>query len=181
VVTVGSVSHRKGADLLVEAAVRLAESHGAHTYFVGQVDWEEPRRTAEQSVAADHIHFLGFQPDPRRFLAAATVFVLASRRDPAPLVLVEAMEAGLPIVAAAVDGIPELLADDDGDGGLLVPPDRPDALVLAIQDLLDDEAHRARLSAAARRRSTHLSVARVYEDYRALYAELAVSSGSGHR
>lgn len=181
VVTVGSVSHRKGADLLVEAAIRLAETHGAHTYFVGQVDWEEPQRTAQRSAAADHIHFLGFQRDPRRFLAAATVFVLASRRDPAPLVLVEAMEAGLPIVAAAVDGVPELLADSDGAGGLLVPPGRPDALVSAIQGLLDDEVHRARLSAAARRRSTHLSVARVCEDYRALYAELALPAGSEHR
>jgi glycosyltransferase involved in cell wall biosynthesis len=170
VVTVGAVSHRKGADLLVAAAAQLARSHGVHTYFAGNVDWEGPRRAAEESPVADHIHFLGFQPDPRRLLAQATIFVLPSRRDPAPLALIEAMEAGVPIVAAAVDGVPELL--DHGDAGVLTVPDDVDTLVRAVRHMLDDEDERRRLADAARHRSASLSVDRVAAGYRDVYDEL---------
>ncbi|CCH85941.1 Glycosyl transferase, group 1 [Modestobacter italicus] len=169
-VAVGAVSHRKGADLLVEVALEVARSHGAHTYFAGNIDWDLPRRTAANSDVADHVHFLGFQPDPRRLLASATVFVLPSRRDPAPLVLVEAMEAGLPIVATAVDGVTELLAG--GAAGLLVGPNDPAALIAAVRHLLDDPAARQELGDAALLRSTDLNVRRVSADYRMIYEEL---------
>lgn len=169
-VAVGAVSHRKGADLLVQVAMQLAESHGAHTYFAGNVDWVKPQEMAQRSTVAGNIHFLGFQSDPRKLLAEARVFVLASRQDPAPLVLVEAMEAGLPVVASAVDGVPELLAD--GAAGRLVPPDDVNAMVAAVRLLLDDEDERSRLAHAALRRSAQLSVARVCADYSAVYAEL---------
>jgi glycosyltransferase involved in cell wall biosynthesis len=170
VVSVGAVSHRKGADVLVKAATELAVSHGAHTYFAGNIDWEEPRQAAERSAGSENVHFLGFSPDPRPLLSAATVFVLASRRDPAPLVLVEAMEAGLPIVACAVDGVPELLGD--GAAGLLVAPDDPAALVEGIRRLLDDEGERRRLGEAARHRSVQFGVSRVSADYRDVYADV---------
>lgn len=176
---VGAVSHRKGADVLVEAAARLAKSHDAHTYLAGNVDWQAPRTTAKESAGADHIHFLGFEPDPRRLFVAATVYVLASRRDPAPLVLAEALEAGLPIVASAVDGVPELLAD--GAAGVLVPPGDADALAAAVGNLLDDERERARLAGAARDRSAQLGVARVCADYRAVYDEVARVGGAAAR
>ena len=166
---VGSVSERKGSDLLVEVGLRLAESHGAHTYFAGNIDWDEPQRLADQSPVADHIHFLGFQSDPRWLLTGATVFVLASRRDPAPLVLIEALEAGLPIVATTVDGVPELLAN--GGAGLLTPPEDVDALTAAVRKLLDSELERVRLARAAVHRSAELAVERVCADYRSVYGE----------
>jgi glycosyltransferase involved in cell wall biosynthesis len=169
ILAVGAVSHRKGADVLVEVAAQLAASHGAHTYFAGNIDWAEPQRAA-QGAAAENIHFLGFQSDPRGLLASATVFVLASRQDPAPLVLVEAMEAALPIVASAVDGVPELL--DGGAAGVLVPPDDPTALTAAVRGLLDDDEVRAQFATAAGRSSGRLGVARVCSDYRDVYADL---------
>lgn len=174
IVAVGSVSERKGSDLLVEVGLRLAESHGAHTYFAGNIDWNEPQRLANRSSAADHIHFLGFQSDPRWLLTGATVFVLASRRDPAPLVLIEALESGLPIVATSVDGVPELL--DNGAAGLLTPPEDVDALTAAVRKLLDSEFERARLVRAAVHRSAELAVERVCADYRSVYGELARSA-----
>ena len=179
VVAVGAVSHRKGADLLVEAAMTLAASHGAHTYFAGNIDWHEPRTSAENSPWHDNIHFLGFEEDPRRLLDAASVFVLASRRDPAPLVLIEAMEAGLPIVATSIDGVPEMLSH--GAAGLLVAPDDAAALAAGVQWLLDDESEKTRLADAARRRSCDLSVTRVRAEYAEIYAELRASSTSRPR
>jgi glycosyltransferase involved in cell wall biosynthesis len=170
IVTVGAVSHRKGADILVQAGAELAKSHGAHTYFAGNIDWEEPAKLVAANGVADNIHFLGFQSDPRPLLQAATVFVLASRRDPAPLVLTEAMEAGLPIVATAVDGVPELLGDDRA--GILVPADDLTLLVEHVRRLLDDEAERNQLARAARERAAQLSVTRMTDDYREVYAEL---------
>ncbi len=62
-------------------------------------------------------------------MAGWDAFVLPSRRDPFPLVTLEAMAAGLPVIGARVDGIPEQLGDD---GGLLVPPEDSAALAEAI-------------------------------------------------
>jgi len=170
IVAVGAVSHRKGADLLVEAARRLAVSDGAHTYLVGNLDWAELGDEVSASDAADFIHFVGFDPQPQRFIKAATVFVLASRKDPAPLSLVEATEAGVAIVAAAVDGVPELL--DDGDAGVLVPADDADALTAAIGSLLRNPARRAALAERAHAQSQRLTVERVSSDYRDIYDSL---------
>lgn len=168
IVTVGAVSHRKGADRLVAMAQNLAASHGAHMHFAGPVHWDEPRTTAQASDAAENIHFLGFTADPRPLLAEASVFVIASRRDPAPLVVIEALEAGLPVVATAVDGIPELL----GDAGILVPPDDVEALTAAVQHVLDSDTARRRLSTAALDRAQELTVERVIAEYRDVYDSL---------
>ncbi len=84
-----------------------------------------------------HVHFCGSRPDPRSFMLGADVFVLASHADPAPLVLSEAREAGLAVIATEVDGIPELL--EGGAAGLLVPPAAPERLAAALLEVLRTE------------------------------------------
>jgi glycosyltransferase involved in cell wall biosynthesis len=68
-------------------------------------------------------------------MLGADVFILASRADPAPLVLSEAREAGLAVIGTRVDGIPELL--ESGAAGLLVPPAAPERLAAALLEVLE--------------------------------------------
>ena len=114
------------------------------------------QRLVAELDLADRVHFLGAltADQVRAELAEAQAFVLApriaptGRRDGIPNVLLEAMAAGVPVVATAVSGVPEVLRD--GKTGLLVGPDDPAALAEALARLLDDPALSDRLTAEAR-------------------------------
>lgn len=96
------------------------------------------------------VRFLGYRSDVVPFLAAADLFVLASRDDAFPTAVLEAMAAGVPVVGSRSGGIPEIV--DEGRTGLLVPPGEPAALGEAVAALLDDEVRRETMAAAARER-----------------------------
>jgi starch synthase len=85
-----------------------------------------------------------------RLLAESAVFTLPSEIDKSPYAVLEAMAAGIPVVASNVAGIPEMVPD--GEAGILVRPGDPRALAGAIASLLDDEPKRRRMGEAARRR-----------------------------
>ena len=89
--------------------------------------------------------------DVPRLLAAADVFVLASRSEGHPVSVLEAMAAGLPVVASRVGGVPEQVVD--GETGLLVDPGDPKPLAAALERLTGDPALRRRLGAAGRARA----------------------------
>ncbi len=119
---------------------------------------------------SDRIHFEGFQLEPQRYLLSCDIFVLASHRDPCPLVLSEAREASAAIVATQVDGIPEAL--DYGDAGLLVPAKDSHALaakmvkLLSSVDTLNEWKHRAKQNLE------WLNASRVHQETLAIYDEL---------
>ena len=98
---------------------------------------------------AERVHFLGYQQDPARALARAQIFVLSSRSEGFPRSVLEAMRAGLPVVATEVGGVPEAVAH--GVNGLLVPRCDPGALAAAIGELIHDGERRRRLGAEGRR------------------------------
>ena len=126
-VTVGQLSQRKGSDILFKAFVKLLEKHpAAHLYYVGNPDWTELVQEVKQSPYSANIHFVGLEKQPLKYLLSADVFAFPSLREPLGLVLIEAREAGVPIVASNVDGIPEAL--DNGAVGVLVPPGDINAL-----------------------------------------------------
>ena len=92
----------------------------------------------------------GFVADRGQHLATADIFVLPSIQEGSgALALIEAMQAGLPIVASGIDGLREDICD--GQNGVLVPPGDPEALAAALGALLGDAARRHRLGQAARR------------------------------
>ncbi len=82
-------------------------------------------------------------PDAAKYLKAFDIFVLPSVKEGLPYAILEAMAAGLPIVATKVGGIPEMITD--GESGLLVPPKNPEALATAIEKLIAAPELRARL------------------------------------
>jgi glycosyltransferase involved in cell wall biosynthesis len=146
IVSVCGLNHRKGVAELISAFNEVAKTRPeAHLYLVGMgPDHLEFRAQAEASEFAERIHFEGYQMDPIPYMKAATIFVLASRRDSFPLVLLEARRSGCPIIATNVDGIPEALGQ--GTAGVLVPPQDIPALSTAMGRLLDDPEERARLT-----------------------------------
>lgn len=136
IVTVAGMYQRKGImDLLEAFDVVAARIPNAHLYLVGDGhDRSLFEERAQRSQHRGQIHFEGFQKTPQPYLLAADIFVLASHRDPYPLVIIEAREAGCAIIASDVDGIPEAL--DNGAAGILVPPRDPKALEEKIVELL---------------------------------------------
>ncbi len=171
IMTLAGMYHRKGIGDLIKAFTRIsADIPTASLYIVGDgPDRAEFEAQARATECADRIHFLGFCPEPRPLLAQADVFVLASSKDPMPLVIPEAREAGCAIIASNVDGIPEGL--DRGKAGILVPPRDPDAIAGAIARLLADPMELATWRERARSNLGWLHVERTAVETMRVYEE----------
>lgn len=145
---VGKLQREKGHDILARALAALPAGSRTHAAVAGTGMLEEElRRLAASLGVSDRFHLLGFQSDVLGLLKAADYFVMPSRYEGFPIALLEAMALGKPIIAAAVNGIPEAI--EDGVNGLLVPPGDERALAAAILRLAADPVEAARLGAAA--------------------------------
>jgi len=120
---------------------------------------------------SDFILPTGIRQDIPHVLSALDLFVLPSLWEGMPIVLLEAMAAGLPVVATRVGGVPELV--EDGATGLLVPAHDPEALAKAIIALLQDRERAEAMGQAGRERvERYFSVERMVQQTEALYEEL---------
>jgi len=151
VLCVAHLYPRKNVATLLEAFARVGSEATLRIVGTGP----EAERLAQRARHPDltgRVELLGHVPFER--LAAeyrrADVFCLPSRQEGFGIVFLEAMAAGLPIVAARAAAVPELVLD--GECGLLVPPEDAGALCGALQSLLSDAALRQRLGEAGRRR-----------------------------
>jgi len=130
--TIGRLHWEKGQQFLVTAMKAIVQAvPAARLVLVG--DGPDDARLRELAAAQgveDAVVFAGSQPDVRRLLGGADVFVLPSNLEGLPVALLEAMAAGLPVVATSVGGVPEILAD--GVNGRLVPARNPDAIAAAV-------------------------------------------------
>jgi glycosyltransferase involved in cell wall biosynthesis len=108
----------------------------------------ELQALAQQLGIASRVIFLGVRRDVGDLLAALDVFVMPSLWEGLPLALILAMGAGLPVVATAVAGVPELVTD--GETGWLVPPGEPVALSRTLADVLADRERAKSVGAAAK-------------------------------
>ena len=178
IATVAGMYRRKGIAELIEAFAQIAgDFPEAHLYLVGNgPDREMFEAQAQSTAVSDRIHFEGFQPEPQRYLLATDIFVLASHRDPSPLVIPEAREAGCAIIASDVDGIPEALSG--GQAGLLVPPSNSQSLAVALRQLLSDPSLLHKAKNKAKNNLDCLSVSRVNEETLAVYRELTTKEFS---
>ncbi|MFN8024869.1 MAG: glycosyltransferase [Acidimicrobiia bacterium] len=167
-VTVANLRVAKNYPGLLEAA-RLVVDAGAPVRFAaaGQGPLEaEIRALHADSGLGEHFTLLGYRDDATRLIAGADLFVLASDNEGLPVTVMEALTLGVPVVATAVGGVPEVVADD---AGLLVPPRDPRALADAIVRAADPTVRDALAAGAARtgdRFSSRDAVGRIDAVYR---------------
>lgn len=158
VVAVGRLVAKKGFDLLIRAFARL-DRPGIRLRIAG----DGPERAALIALAeaediADRVDFLGAKPHAEALavIRSGAIFALPCRtsatgdRDGIPVVLMEAMAAGKPVIAGQLETIAELV--EDGTSGLLVPPDDVEALTEALRRLVDDPEAGKAMGLAGRRR-----------------------------
>jgi len=149
--TVGRVDYQKAPELWVDGLAAAATGGDVWGLWVG----DGPQRQKLQARVrrrglADRFVWLGHRDDVAELLPAFDVFALASRYEGLPCVLVEAIGAGVPVVATAVNAVPDLIIP--GETGLLVPPGRPAAFGAAVRHLLDEPTDARRMADAARSR-----------------------------
>jgi colanic acid/amylovoran biosynthesis glycosyltransferase len=154
VLTVGRLVGVKGQAVLLDAAAELTR-RGVAVELTLAGDGPERERLERRAATlglGDRVEFAGSVGADRiaDLYAAADVFCTSSFAEGVPTVLMEAMASGLPAVATAIMGIPELV--EDGVTGLLVPPGRPDALADALERLALDPDERGRMGEAGRRK-----------------------------
>ncbi len=189
VVTIGQIGLRKGHDVLVDAAVRLAgRLLNVHWLVVGErfsqkaesQRFEDDLREAAAGPLAGHMHLLGWRDDVDQVLRAADLLVHPARQEPLGRVLLEAAASGLPVVATDVGGTREIFPKD-GEGAILVPPDDAATLAETTLRVLTDDTLRQAMQRSARRRAEEAfnvrrAAAELVEHYREL---LGLSTGKG--
>lgn len=175
-VVAANLVRQKGHGDYLEAAAALREPcPDLWHVFAGGGDQQDLRRRAAELGVADRVIFAGFRNDMERVYAAADLSVMPSfAGEGVSGVLREAMACGLPVVTTAVGGNAELV--EDGKVGLVVPLRQPTALAAAIRRLLDDEALRRRLAAAAgelvrERYSTRARARQIFDLYESVFRE----------
>lgn len=151
IVTVANYRAQKSyPDLLQAAATVLAEQPRARFIAVGQGPLEADivARHAELGLG-DRFRLLGYRADVSDLLGASDVFTLASVHEGFPIALMEALAAGVPVVATAVGGIPDAVVP--GVNGLLAPAGQPQELAAALARMVGDDALRTACAAGALR------------------------------
>jgi glycosyltransferase involved in cell wall biosynthesis len=171
-VSAGRLVAAKGYDILIDAAAALA---GRGVEFDLQIHGEGPlegalRQRIRERGLQDRVALAGYRADLADSLAAADLFVLASRREGFGNVIVEAMAAGLPVLAAASSGPASLIAD--GRNGFLARPESAPALADAIEGLLTDPARRASVVEEGYRTAARFEVAAATREFEEMVAAL---------
>jgi len=146
---VGRLSHEKGPDVLLDALPRL---NGLPLTVSISGDGVEQRPLQVRAGAlgiADRIRWHGVVPDAEQVFPAFDVLVLSSRTEGTPVVLFEAMAAGIPIVATAVGGVPDVVSPEEA---VLVGSENPAALAAGVREVYEFPAAAAQRARAARLR-----------------------------
>ncbi len=170
--TVANLRAQKNYPLLLEVAKRVTEAQPQVRFVaVGQGPLEAELHDLHQRLElGDRFRFLGFRPDVHRVMSAFDVFCLSSDFEGLPVALMEAKALGLPVVATAVGGIPEMTID--GVDGLLCPPRNAEALVGALRGLALDPMLRCQLAAQATISSSAFAAWRFVEHLERSYSLL---------
>jgi glycosyltransferase involved in cell wall biosynthesis len=169
---IGRLCPEKGVDVLLHAfAPVLRRFPAARALIVGDGPQHDDLRSLAASLGiAGPVTFAGHREDIADLLPSFRVLVVPSRSDGTPLVIHEAMLAGVPVIGSNVGGIPDRLRG--GDLGTLVPPGDADALAGALCGVLADPAGFRRVAARARRAATSMGFASMVDAIESVYSEV---------
>lgn len=169
-VSVGRLVSVKAYDVLLRAFAQVSHSRPRlRLTIVGDgPERESLERLAERLCVGSSVDFVGFRDDVPELLAKQNLFVLSSQHEGISIAILEAMRAGLPVVATRVGGVPETVVD--GVTGVLVPPDDAPRMAEAIDRLLQCPASLRAIGAAGRAvQRRRFSLTRMREQYVELY------------
>jgi len=174
VVSIGNIRPAKGYQHLVEAAIRLSEyDRNTHFVVVGHQReslFNDLKAQILRAPRQPNIHWLGFREDVRDILQQADIFLLPSVSEGFSIATVEAMMAGIPVIATRSGGPEEIL--DDQSTGYLIPVEDPDAIVRAIQKLKNPLVRQSLINSAREKANDRFSLASMLQGYMGLYQEL---------
>lgn len=167
-VHVGRFNEQKNHKGLLQAFRKICETcPDCRLNLVGDGELrQETEALARELGLAEKVRFLGSQSNVPPFLHEADIFLLPSNYEGMPMTIIEAMGTGLPIVATAVGGVPDMIRDHES--GLLTECD-PDAVSKAVLELIADENLRKTLGQNAKRNSIRFSAQYMAERYCKLY------------
>jgi glycosyltransferase involved in cell wall biosynthesis len=170
---IGRLVWQKGFEYFIEAIPEVLEKFKAARFvLVGEGELEDELKLKSKRLKLENkIFFTGFRNDIKDILASVDIFVMPSLLEGLPVVLLEAMAMGKPIIATDIDGINEVL--ENGKTGLLIPPKAPEALSEAIVNMLShrDQAHQMGINArrvVEERFGVNIMVEKVEEVYEEL-------------
>ncbi len=175
---VGALTPEKGHQVLLDALLPILALHGdLHLVLVGTGPLQSSlQEQVGRAGLEGQVHFVGFQQDPPRWLAALDLFVFPSLLEGIGGTLIEALALGLACVASRTGGLPEVARDEQE--ALLVPPGDAPALAQAVRRLLADSALGARLGTAGRRRvEEHFTWQQMVQGTLGVYRELLSEQG----
>jgi glycosyltransferase involved in cell wall biosynthesis len=177
---VGAISPRKNQNNFIRALDPLAKQRNIEVIFAGQAMKEDPYGTEfRQLVGArpwcKHIGYVN-QDTLRNYLRTATLLVLPSLEDNCPMVVLESMAAGVPVLAAKVGGVPDLI--EEGMSGLFCDPSSLESMRSGVAKILDHPAVARGLAVEARRRARERFHPRIIaQRHLEIYREVLESSG----
>lgn len=176
ILSVGRLHPQKRYDVLVDAAARWRTLNPPPSVVIAGSGPSYLRLERRISASRAPVTLLGHRRDVADLLAGADLAVVTSDWEARQLFAQEALRAGVPLVATAVGGLPELV----GDAAVLVPPGNVDAVDRAVQELLADDERRAALARRGpERAATWPTEADTLAAVAAVYRELAVADASG--
>jgi len=151
ILCIGVICYRKNQNDFIRALDPLAKERPLKVVFLGDVDpthyGEEFRQLLPSRPWCEHIPFAG-RDRVREYYRAASLIALPTREDNCPMVVLEGMAAGVPVIASNVGGVPDLITP--GVTGLFCDPEKPETFRTAVTRLLDDKPYAAQLARAAR-------------------------------
>jgi glycosyltransferase involved in cell wall biosynthesis len=166
---VGLLVRRKGLHLLLQALASAELPAGVRLDVAGDgPERMELERQRDRLGLSDRVEFLGYRSDVPALLASADAFVLPSEMEQQPLVLIEAMGSGKPVIGTDVGGVAEMV----GDAGLVVPPGDVAALAAALATLTTASSPGVWGERAEARARARFSVERLRDAHAALYDSL---------
>lgn len=169
IISVGQLITVKGYPYLLKAFAQVSATIPSYLVILGE---GSERRTlvtmARELGIEDRVAFLGFQKNPFKYMVRSDCFVMASLMEGSPMVILEAMACGIPVVSTRChSGFDEIIAD--GKEGLLVPPASEEALVQAMLRILSDRNLAASLARAGKKRARNFSIGKVVKKYEELF------------
>jgi glycosyltransferase involved in cell wall biosynthesis len=169
--TIARLDPVKNLETMIEACAEVRKSAPALLVVIGDGEERASLERLAAAKAAGGVRFLGHREDARRWLAGCDVYANSSIHEGISLTILEAMSAGLPVVATSVGGTPEIV---DDSCGCLVPARDVQAMAAVLIQLADDDARRTELGRAGRMRvAARFTIERMVSDYRAAYLRVA--------